>query len=145
LSAYQSESSSEIVEETRQYCANHPADRFVAYFYFSFRDSEKQKTVNLLRSMLSQLVRKTEFVSDPVRVLYDDYLHSQPPTDRLLSAIESMIDNHKNFFIIIDALDECPKENGERSDLCDVSREMKEMAASNWHTLVTSRKEVDLS
>jgi hypothetical protein len=43
--------------------------------------------------------------------------------ENLHSAIESMIDNHKNFIIIIDALDECPKENGERSGLCDVLRE----------------------
>jgi hypothetical protein len=76
--------------------------------------------------------------------LYDNYLNSQPPTDRLLSAIQCIVNGDKNIFLIIDALDECPNQNSERSDLCNVLTEIKEWAASNLHTLVTSRREVDL-
>lgn len=47
-------------------------------------------------------------------------------------------------FIIIDALDECPNDNTERRDLCAVLKEMKAWATANLHTLVTSRREVDL-
>jgi ankyrin repeat domain-containing protein 50 len=116
----------------------------LVYFYFSFQDTEKQKVANLLRSILSQLVRQTEYIPDPVVILYDNYLHSEPPKDRLLSAIKSMINGHKKTFIVIDALDECPDENGERSDLCNILREIKEWAASNLHVLVTSRRKGDL-
>lgn len=116
----------------------------LVYFYFSFQDTEKQKVAHLLRSILSQLVRQAESIPDPVIILYDKYLHSQPPTDRLLSAIKCMANGHKNTFLIIDALDECPNQNAERSDLCNVLRVIKEWAASNFHVLVTSRRAVDL-
>jgi hypothetical protein len=55
-----------------------------------------------------------------------------------------MINGHRNTFIIIDALDECPSENGERRDLCNALGEIKEWAASNLHLLVTSRREAAL-
>ena len=116
----------------------------LVYFYFSFQDTQKQKVAHLLRSILSQLVCQAECIPDPVITLYDNYLHSQPPTDRLLSAIKCMANGHKNTFLIIDALDECPNQNAERSDLCNVLREIKEWAASNLHVLVTSRRYVDL-
>ncbi|RDL42520.1 Uncharacterized protein BP5553_02499 [Venustampulla echinocandica] len=136
---------SEIIEQTREYCANQSADRVLAYFYFSFRDTEKQKVDNLLCSILSQLARQEEYIPDAVITLYNSYMQSRPPTDRLLAAIKNMVDGHRTVFIIIDALDECPNDNGERSDLCDVLRQINEWAASNLHVLVTGRREVDLS
>lgn len=104
-------------------------------------------TTNLLRSLLLQLLESSDSISSSVRNLYDSYSHTQPPTDQLLSSIRSVIDSHrnKNVFIIIDALDECPSEGGERSDLCDSLRAMKEWAASNLHVLVTSRSLIELT
>jgi len=55
-----------------------------------------------------------------------------------------LINGHRTTFIIIDALDECPSENGERSYLCSVLGEMKEWAAINLRVAVTSRREVAL-
>ncbi|KFY91042.1 hypothetical protein V500_04822 [Pseudogymnoascus sp. VKM F-4518 (FW-2643)] len=138
---------SEIIEQTRQFCSDRPTDRALAYFYFSFRDTDKQMTTNLLRSLLSQLLQQSESTSNLVRILYDSYSHTQPPTDQLLSSIKSMIDSHRNrnVFIIIDALDECPNEGGERGDLCDCLITIKEWAASNLHVLVTSRSLVELT
>lgn len=104
-------------------------------------------TTNLLRSLLSQLVESSESISSSVRTLYDSYSHTQPPTDQLLSSIRSMVDSHRNrnVFMIIDALDECLSESGERSDLCDSLRTIKEWAASNLHVLVTSRSLIELT
>ncbi|KFZ01436.1 hypothetical protein V501_10001 [Pseudogymnoascus sp. VKM F-4519 (FW-2642)] len=138
---------SEIIKQTRQLCLDRPTDRVLAYFYFSFRDTEKQMTSNLLRSLLLQLLESSDSISSSVRNLYDGYSHTQPPTDQLLSSIRSVIDSHrnKNVFIIIDASDECPSEGGERSDLCDSLRAMKEWAARNLHVLVTSRSLIELT
>jgi len=58
--------------------------------------------------------------------------------------MKHMIINHKHTFVIIDALDECPKEHEERSELCNLLRDMKGWTASNLHVLFTSRREVDL-
>jgi hypothetical protein len=55
-----------------------------------------------------------------------------------------MLDRSKEFFIIIDALDECPDTNGERNDLCNVLGEIKDWLASNLHVLITGRREADL-
>jgi hypothetical protein len=130
-------SSSEIIEQTRRYCAGEPSNRVLAYFYFSFRDTEKQKVSNLLSSILSQLVRQADSISDTVRALYDSYHHSQPPIDRFLSALKSMIEFHRNTFLIIDALDECPNNSGEREQLCSTIVEIKEWSASNLHILLS--------
>jgi hypothetical protein len=117
----------------------------LAYFYFSFQDTEKQKTLNLLRSILAQLVLQIEEIPDTVRVLYDNYQHNQPPTDRLLSAIKSLTGGPRHIFIIIDALDECPNGTTERSDLCAALNEIMGWKTTlNLHVLVTSRRETDL-
>lgn len=100
-----------------------------------------------MRCLLSQLLQQSESISNSVRILYDSFSHNQPPIDRLLSSIKSVIDGHRNrsIFIIIDALDECSSEDGERSDLCDSLRTIKEWAASNLHVLVTSRRSVEFT
>lgn len=74
---------------------------------------------------------------------YKKHLHGQPPTSRVLSAIQSLL-NGTQTFIIIDALDECPNNGDEREDLCAGLEEIHMWANPNLHLLVTSRKEVDL-
>ena len=70
--------------------------------------------------------------------------HGHPPEDELLTAIKSLLDESKQTFIIIDALDECPKNEDEREHLCNILKEIHNWATPNLHVLVTSRKEVDL-
>ncbi len=55
-----------------------------------------------------------------------------------------MIEFHRHTFLIIDALDECPNNSGEREELCSALAKMKEWSASNLHILVTGRREADL-
>jgi archaellum biogenesis ATPase FlaH len=105
---------------------------------------EKQKVANFLRSILFQLIRQAEYIPDFLMNLYDNYRYSQPPTDLLLSTVKHVIIGHKHTFIIIDALDECPKQNEERSELCNLLKDIKEWTATNLHVLFTSRREVDL-
>jgi hypothetical protein len=48
-------------------------------------------------------------------------------------------------YIIIDALDECPNTEDEKSDLCSILKEMHAWEAAKLHVLVSSRKEADLT
>jgi hypothetical protein len=79
-----------------------------------------------------------------VKTLYESYQHSEPPTDRLMSAIRSSISEAGEVYIVIDALDECPNESGERSELCVTLRNILEWKKQNIHILAVSRRETDL-
>jgi hypothetical protein len=47
-------------------------------------------------------------------------------------------------FICLDALDECPKSNGERKILLDAIHEIYSWGLESVHILATSRREVDI-
>jgi hypothetical protein len=114
------------------------------YFYFSFRDAEKQKVTSFLRSILSQLVQLTDELGDMVKALHDSYQHTQPLTDRLMSAINSSISDTGDIYIVMDALDESTNENEERSELCVTLQDMLEWKKENLHILAVGRQENDL-
>jgi hypothetical protein len=61
-----------------------------------------------------------------------------------MSAINSSISDTGEIYFVMDALDECPKENSERSDLCIILQDMLEWKKPNLHILFVSRKEPDL-
>ena len=62
----------------------------------------------------------------------------------MLEAFKSIIAKSKEVYIIIDALDECPYNNGERARLVSLLSSFKDFNLLNFHILVTSRKEPDL-
>jgi hypothetical protein len=49
------------------------------------------------------------------------------------------------YFIIINALNECNLQNSQRKDICEILTEMNRWKLANFHVLVTSRKETDLA
>jgi len=57
--------------------------------------------------------------------------------------LASFVDNFDDVSIVIDALDECPKD-GERGELLDAISDIKSRLMDNFHTLVTSRREPDI-
>ncbi len=67
--------------------------------------------------------------------------------EQLLFTLESLMKTEGDFFVIIDALDECPADNferSERSEECKALKSMKDWNLSNLHCLVTSRMETGL-
>jgi hypothetical protein len=80
-----------------------------------------------------------------VKALYENYQHNQPPTDQLMSAFKSTISDAGEVYILMDALDECPEKNGERSELCAMLQDILEWKKQNVHILAVSRKENDLN
>jgi hypothetical protein len=124
---------------------------FMSYFYFDFRDTEKQDRRNLLLSLLSQLSARSDPCCDMLYRIYlthDNGAH-KPTDDTLIKILKDTLScsDHGPIYIIIDALDECPNTFGlpsPRELILDLVKELVELSLPNLHICVTSRPEIDI-
>lgn len=129
--------SSTIIQYIIDHCRQRPRSA-VLYFYFSFNESEKQRHEHMIRSLVTQLIVCQKRTSDVL-----DSLHSrgrQPTGEELLATFNSMMTTFDEVFVIIDALDECE----ERPEVLSDIEEVMKWKNIHLHTLVTSRREVDI-
>ncbi|KAH8821892.1 hypothetical protein F5884DRAFT_746178 [Xylogone sp. PMI_703] len=110
----------------------------IAYFYFTFSNNEKQKTAGMLESLIKQLCAQRPDTPGPVQDLrrYKDK-GQRPDREALEATLEATIH-------VIDGLDECPYESGERKKLLETIHRIYLYRAENLHLLCTSRKEIDI-
>lgn len=81
----------------------------VAFIYFSYKDADIQTPVNLMASLLQQLVSQNpEYVSD-LKALYSKHVrdNTRPDVGEISKLLQCVIWSFPKVFIIIDALDEC--------------------------------------
>ncbi len=123
----------------------------VAYFFFDFRDKEKQNARALLTSILIQLINQPDPFSDILLALYSaHHLGSQQPSDSVLTqCLKDILKASQQVptYIIIDALDECPDTLGiqsSREKVLDLLEELIQLQLPNLRLYVTSRPEVDI-
>lgn len=135
--------SSTIVEHMKQHCEK--PGFALAYFYFDFNDAEKQRVSNLVSSLLAQLCNKLDDLPEQLKVLYKGCNEGQQRAAmrELKTMLSLVVKNLEDVFIVVDALDECPKD-GERGELLELIREIESWSLSNFHLLVTSRQEPDI-
>jgi hypothetical protein len=134
--------SSEVIEQTTEYCKTR--DNYqLAYFFFSFRETEKQKASNLSRSILAQLLEQIDIIPATIQAFYEQYQHGVPSERGVMNSIRDLITKSQTY-IIVDALDECPNTEDERAELCNILKTMHSWNCERLHILVTSRKEADL-
>lgn len=123
----------------------------IAYFYFDFNDVEKQNATNCISSLIAQLCSETV---DPPEMLKDLYKRCNEGKQKadlhdLLAVLRlfAVADELQDLFIVLDALDECPKddEKESRNELLDFITEVKSWSSSKIHLLVTSRPEPDIT
>ena len=124
----------------------------MAYFYFDFRDVDKQKLHNLLPSLLIQLSARSDPCCDILSQLHSSHDRGvQKPNDR------AMIDCLKKMptleaaqgptYIIMDALDECPITStvpSPREEVLEFVDELVDLHLPNVHICATSRPEHDI-
>lgn len=81
----------------------------IAYIYCNFRQQDKQKTEDLLASLLKQLSHGQPSLPGSVRDLYDRHKKDQtrPSINEISSTVDSVVAAYSKIFIIVDALDEC--------------------------------------
>ena len=122
----------------------------MGYFYFDFRDNNKQHWRDLISSLVFQLAEKSGHRCDILSSLRSDHDGAQQPNDEVLAeCLEEMLtvpDQHP-IYLIFDALDECSNVSGipaPRKRVLQLVKELVDLHIPNLHVCVTSRPEVDI-
>jgi hypothetical protein len=123
----------------------------MAYYYFDSRDAKKQHRHGLLSSIFTQLSAQSNAYYDVLSRLYTahDSGIQDPAEDTLMETLKEMLElpGQGPFYIIIDALDECPNISGiptPREKVLELVEELVEMQLPNVRICVTSRPEIDI-
>jgi hypothetical protein len=123
----------------------------MGYFYFDFRDADKQDLRDLVPSLLTQLSASS---GPRCKVLSDLYLahdegKKQPSDDKLVKCLKQMLTlpDQRPTYLIIDALDESPNTSGipsPRERVLHLLKELVDLHLPNLHICVTSRPEIEI-
>ena len=123
----------------------------MAYFFFDFKDTEKQSPRALLTSLLVQLSDQSDIFRDALLSLYlgHEQGSEQPTYDSLAECFKHMlmITEQEPIYLIMDALDECPIDLGvpsSREKVLELVKELLELRHPNLHLCITSRPEFDI-
>ena len=124
---------------------------FLAYFYFDFKDTEKQDSRALLSSLLVQLSDQSDKFCDILLsiVLRTQNGSEQPTDDSLAQCLKDMltIAGQVPIYLVMDALDECPNDSGipsSREKVLELVKELVELRHPNLRLCITSRPEFDI-
>ena len=127
----------------------------MAYFYFDFRDLNKQTCRDLLRSLVFQLATCSSPCCDILHRVYKTHKDGthQPSDDTLNACLEEMLVllAQGRLFIILDALDECPDSSEDssgilsrRDEVLQLINQLVELHLHGLYICATSRPEVDI-
>jgi hypothetical protein len=123
----------------------------MAYFYFDFRDVDKQSRRKLLPSLLVQLSTRSNTFCDILSRLYEAHDNGahQPSDKALMQCLKEMLalPNQSPVYIILDALDECPDTSdvpSPREQVLDLVKNLVGLRLPGLRICITSRPEVDI-
>jgi hypothetical protein len=128
-----------------------PGQASILYFYFDFRDINKQHWRDLVPSLLIQLSTQSSPCCDILSRLYSDHDDGaqQPNDDALKRCLIEMltVPDHHPIYLIMDALDECPDTSevpSPRNRILRLLKELVDLHHPNIRICVTSRPEFDI-
>ena len=141
--------SSTIIEGIKTLCETGQAS--MAYFYFDFRNANKQRLHDILPSLIIQLSARSTASYDILSKLYSDHDGGkmQPSDSVLTKCLKDMLilpDRHP-IYLIMDALDESPITSGipsPREIVLQLLKELVDLGHPNLHICATSRPEIDI-
>ena len=141
--------SSMIIEDIKSLCGANQAS--IAYFYFDFRNANKQGLHDLLASLLTQLSVRSIPHCDILSKLYSDHDDGkmQPSDSVLTRCLKDMLalPGQHPIYLIMDALDESPGTSGipsARERVLQLVRDLVDLCQGKLHICVTSRPEMDI-
>jgi hypothetical protein len=121
------------------------------YFYFDFKDANKQQVGTLLASFIAQLSAKSNACNNILSALYSEYdAGSRRPSDEaLMNCFVNMlkIEGQPTIYIVIDAIDESPNSPGvvtPRGRVVQMVEKLVGLRLENVRICVTSRPEADI-
>ena len=141
--------SSTVIQDIEAICKAGNAS--MAYFYFDFRDANKQGPRDLLLSLLTQLSSSSDPRCDILSDLYfaHDEGKKQPSDTILAECLKEMLalPDQCPIYLIIDALDESSNTSGipsPRERVLELVKELVELGLPHLRICVTSRPEFDI-
>jgi hypothetical protein len=115
----------------------------IAFFYFSFSDEAKQDDSGMLRTLLLQLSVQLPDGERDLEQLHKLYKSGSPPVDALLGSLRRFLERFRDAYILLDALDESPREC-KREGVLKAIQVIRDWSIPGVHILVTSRNELDI-
>ena len=141
--------SSSVIQDIMAICDAGSA--IMAYFYFDFKDLDKQTCHDLLLSLVSQLSTRSIHCCDILHRVYKTHEDGtrQPSDDTLKGCLKEMLrlPAQGPIYIILDAIDECPDSSGipsPRGEVLQLVEELIGLHLQELHICATSRPEVDI-
>jgi hypothetical protein len=123
----------------------------MAYFYFDFKDTDKQNLHNALPSLLTQLSARSYRCYGILSNVYKAHNNGayKPSTGAMIKCLTEMLalPDQGPIYIILDAIDECPNTSGipsARKQVLDFLKDLVDLRLPNLHICVTSRPEIDI-
>ena len=123
----------------------------MAYFYFDFRDIGKQHWRDLVPSLLTQLISRSDPRFDILSRYYNEHDAGaqQLSDDTLTQCLIEMLTlpDQLPIYLIMDAVDECSNISGipsPRDQVLQLVKELVDLDLPKLHICVTSRPEVDI-
>lgn len=115
----------------------------LAFFFFTFTDENKQDLSAMLRAIILQLSSQLGEKSVILKPWYDSHGDASATDVALLDCLRLLTQEFDDTYVIIDALDESPREK-HREALVDALTEIRGWHEPTLHVAVSSRDEVDI-
>lgn len=115
----------------------------IAYFYFDFNDSDKQRSENLIRSLIVQFAAQCLHLPELLQSVRSRLQKEkkQPTIEQMTAILRQLLKSFNTMYIMLDALDECV----DQEDLFKFIEAVMSWNIDNLHVLSTSRKENDIA
>ena len=109
--------------------------------YCNHKEQSEQTPVNLIASLLKQLIQDGHRVHDSLNALYKRHglRSTRPSLGEISELIRQEFGLYRQIFVVVDALDECQEYNGYRSRLIE---ELQRITGVNL--MITSRPHLDI-
>ena len=123
----------------------------MAYYYFDFRDIEKQSRKGLLSSLLSQLCAESDSFCNILSRLRSSHAGGarKPTESALMECLRDMLSlsGRGSIYLIVDGIDECPNTIGmpsAREEVLEFVEELVDWHLPNVYLCLASRPEIDI-
>ena len=116
----------------------------VAFYFFDFSNEAKQTAHGFMHSVALQLCEQSAVLNKSITSLYERCRGGPCDFHGLQEAIGLIIKDFSKAYVIVDALDECLLEEGERGKVVLCLEHIQSVAA-NTRLFVSSRPEYDVA
>jgi len=124
----------------------------MAYFFFDFKDEQKQASRALLVSLLVQLSNQSDSFCDILHGYHSTHQRGslQPKESELIKCLRDMlkIPGGVPVYLVVDALDECPNLTGipsPREEVVELLTQLVGLKLPNLRLCFTSRPDIRIS